>query len=317
MGRRLDTDGIKDLLYASVDSSQWDDVASRCLSCTNCTMVCPTCFCTSVEDVTDLTGSTDDRHRVGLLLQRGLSSYIHGGTRSPPGRGTAVDDAQARVVARPVRLVRLRGLRALRHVVPWPSTSRPRQRPCAAPPARTCRSTTPARGHRRSAEPLDAHSPRRASDAMQTIDSTFPEHPFFAGLGEDVIALVAGQCGQHPLPSRGAPVPRGRAGRHLLRHPARRISSRSARPPVRPSWWTARMPTTWSGGPGSAALPVAVRRPGHRGDERHRLRRGVPAWQCEADPAIGYALLQRVVRVMSDRLQSARVRLLDLYGVRA
>ena len=39
--------------------------------------------------------------------------------------------------------------------------------------------------------------------------------------------------------------------------------------------------------------------------------------KCEADPAIGYALLQRVVRVMSDRLQSARVRLLDLYGVRA
>jgi hypothetical protein len=26
------------------------------LTCANCTMVCPTCFCTTVEDVTDLTG---------------------------------------------------------------------------------------------------------------------------------------------------------------------------------------------------------------------------------------------------------------------
>jgi CRP-like cAMP-binding protein len=38
--------------------------------------------------------------------------------------------------------------------------------------------------------------------------------------------------------------------------------------------------------------------------------------KCEADPALGYALLQRVVRVMSTRLHSARVRLLDLYGTR-
>ena len=36
--------------------------------------------------------------------------------------------------------------------------------------------------------------------------------------------------------------------------------------------------------------------------------------RCEADPALGYALLQRVVRVMSKRLHSARMRLLDLYG---
>jgi Fe-S-cluster-containing hydrogenase component 2 len=79
MGRRLDTDGIKELLYSSVDSPQWDDVASRCLSCTNCTMVCPTCFCTSVEDVTDLTGSADDRHRVWDSCFNTDFSYIHGG----------------------------------------------------------------------------------------------------------------------------------------------------------------------------------------------------------------------------------------------
>lgn len=80
MGRRLDTDGIRDLLYASVDSPRWDDVASRCLACTNCTMVCPTCFCTTVEDVTDLSGESADRHRVWDSCFTAEFSYIHGGT---------------------------------------------------------------------------------------------------------------------------------------------------------------------------------------------------------------------------------------------
>jgi len=37
--------------------------------------------------------------------------------------------------------------------------------------------------------------------------------------------------------------------------------------------------------------------------------------KCEENPALGYALLQRVAHVMYQRLQSARVRLQDLYGV--
>ncbi len=80
MGRRLDTRGIKELLYASVDSPRWAEVASRCLSCTNCTMVCPTCFCTSVEDVSDLTGDSVERHRVWDSCFTSAFSYIHGGT---------------------------------------------------------------------------------------------------------------------------------------------------------------------------------------------------------------------------------------------
>ncbi|HRY09031.1 MAG: 4Fe-4S dicluster domain-containing protein [Actinobacteria bacterium] len=64
MGRTMRTDGLRDLLYASAQSPHWEDVANRCLACTNCTMVCPTCFCTSVEDVSDLTGDIDERHRV-------------------------------------------------------------------------------------------------------------------------------------------------------------------------------------------------------------------------------------------------------------
>jgi sulfhydrogenase subunit beta (sulfur reductase) len=63
MGRHLDTAGIKELFYNNLDSPQWNEVATRCLTCANCTMVCPTCFCSNVEDVTDLTGDHAERWR--------------------------------------------------------------------------------------------------------------------------------------------------------------------------------------------------------------------------------------------------------------
>jgi ferredoxin len=59
MGRTMETRGIKELLYASFEHPRWDDVAERCLTCGNCTLVCPTCFCFKVETVTDLTGAAD------------------------------------------------------------------------------------------------------------------------------------------------------------------------------------------------------------------------------------------------------------------
>jgi ferredoxin len=80
MGRSLDTKGIRDLLYANTEHPQWDDVASRCLSCTNCTLVCPTCFCTSIDDVSDLTGSTTERWRVWDSCFTTDFSYLHGGS---------------------------------------------------------------------------------------------------------------------------------------------------------------------------------------------------------------------------------------------
>ena len=80
MGRSLDTDGLRDLLYVHTEHPRWDDVASRCLSCTNCTLVCPTCFCTSVDDVSDLTGSTSERWRVWDSCFTTDFSYLHGGS---------------------------------------------------------------------------------------------------------------------------------------------------------------------------------------------------------------------------------------------
>ena len=61
MGRQMPERDLRQLLVDSRESEHWSEVASRCLTCGNCTMVCPTCFCTSTEDVTDLTGEHAQR----------------------------------------------------------------------------------------------------------------------------------------------------------------------------------------------------------------------------------------------------------------
>jgi len=79
MGRTLDTADLKDLLYASADSPLWADVADRCLACGNCTAVCPTCFCTDVSDLTDLSGDESERTRVWDSCFNADFSHLHGG----------------------------------------------------------------------------------------------------------------------------------------------------------------------------------------------------------------------------------------------
>src|SRR6516165_7111966 len=61
MGRYLDTDGLKELLQANPNHPRWGEVSERCLTCGNCTNVCPTCFCTTIADTTDLSGATAER----------------------------------------------------------------------------------------------------------------------------------------------------------------------------------------------------------------------------------------------------------------
>jgi len=80
MGRTMDITEIKNLLYNNYENPRWDDVAERCLTCANCTMVCPTCFCTTVEDVTDLTGEHAERWRKWDSCFTMDFSYIHGGS---------------------------------------------------------------------------------------------------------------------------------------------------------------------------------------------------------------------------------------------
>jgi sulfhydrogenase subunit beta (sulfur reductase) len=86
MGRTIEKPDIRDLLADGLEHPSWDDVAERCLTCGNCTLVCPTCFCSSVEDTTDLSGTEAARTRVWDTCFSLDYSYIHGGSVRPSAR---------------------------------------------------------------------------------------------------------------------------------------------------------------------------------------------------------------------------------------
>jgi ferredoxin len=76
--RRLETEGLPELLARNIDHPRWDEVAERCLACGNCTLVCPTCFCSDVSDTTDLAGDVR-RQRTWASCFDLDHSYLHGG----------------------------------------------------------------------------------------------------------------------------------------------------------------------------------------------------------------------------------------------
>lgn len=78
--RRLDTAGLKEKLQSQPQHANWAAIAERCLGCANCTLVCPTCFCNTVEDTTDLTGEHAERWRRMDSCFTLDFSYLHGGS---------------------------------------------------------------------------------------------------------------------------------------------------------------------------------------------------------------------------------------------
>jgi len=78
--RSVDTTDLKNILYQNSEHPRWERTAALCLTCANCTMVCPTCFCATVEDVTDLGGKQADRIRKWDSCFTLDFSYIHGGS---------------------------------------------------------------------------------------------------------------------------------------------------------------------------------------------------------------------------------------------
>jgi sulfhydrogenase subunit beta (sulfur reductase) len=89
MGRQMPVTPpeVADLLKRNLAHPRWNDVANRCLSCTNCTDVCPTCFCTTIEDRTDLVGESIERWRLWDSCYTLDFSYIHGGSVRKSIRG--------------------------------------------------------------------------------------------------------------------------------------------------------------------------------------------------------------------------------------
>jgi ferredoxin len=80
MGRYLETENLPQILTDAADDRHWDEIAGRCLTCGNCTMVCPTCFCANIEDTTDLSGNEATRTRRWDSCFSVQFSYIHGGS---------------------------------------------------------------------------------------------------------------------------------------------------------------------------------------------------------------------------------------------
>ncbi|MEZ6189072.1 MAG: 4Fe-4S dicluster domain-containing protein [Planctomycetota bacterium] len=84
--RRLPQEGLPQALAQALEHPRWDDVAARCLTCGNCTLVCPTCFCTTVEDTADVQGAVAERWRRWDSCFSLDFSALHGGSvRSSSG----------------------------------------------------------------------------------------------------------------------------------------------------------------------------------------------------------------------------------------
>jgi sulfhydrogenase subunit beta (sulfur reductase) len=83
MGRKLDTSNLPDLILNNLDHPHWQEVGSRCLSCTNCTQVCPTCFCWDAVDQMSLDGKETRRERVWDSCFNPGYSYQAGGNTRP------------------------------------------------------------------------------------------------------------------------------------------------------------------------------------------------------------------------------------------
>ena len=82
MGRSLDTEGLREQLLENLQHPGWDEVAERCLGCANCALSCPTCFCSTTENTTDLSGSLARQDRVwDTCYSNGFSHLSHGPVR--------------------------------------------------------------------------------------------------------------------------------------------------------------------------------------------------------------------------------------------
>lgn len=76
--RQLDHARLPQALYDAHDHPRWDEVAGRCLACANCTMVCPTCFCHTVEETPDLSNQQTAHARLWDSCFTQEHGYIHG-----------------------------------------------------------------------------------------------------------------------------------------------------------------------------------------------------------------------------------------------
>jgi CRP-like cAMP-binding protein len=150
---------------------------------------------------------------------------------------------------------------------------------------------------------------------MRTIEEYLPDHPFFAGLDANALALLAGcatnvsiAAGEY-LFREGEPanqffvVRRGRVALQVHGPAAGTMTVDTADAGDVVGWSWLVPPYSW------LFDARAVEPTGAVSFDGACLREN-----CEQDPRLGYELMKLVTQVMLSRLTAARVRLLDLYG---
>lgn len=80
MRRKLEPEGLREVLSDRLIDARWETIGQRCLACANCTLVCPTCFCTTVDDQRSLNGEWTERIRRWDSCFTLDFSHIHGGS---------------------------------------------------------------------------------------------------------------------------------------------------------------------------------------------------------------------------------------------
>ena len=86
MGRTLDPSMTRSLFYEHFEHPRWEQVEERCLTCGNCTMVCPTCFCYRIEETNTLTDDSAERIRKWDSCFTQAFTYVHGGRVRASGK---------------------------------------------------------------------------------------------------------------------------------------------------------------------------------------------------------------------------------------
>ena len=287
---------IHELLLENLEHPRWDDVAERCLTCGNCTMVCPTCFCTSVEDTSDLTGTETSRERRWDSCFTMDFSYIHGGSVRSSGRSRYRQWMTHKLATwfDQFGIVRLRRLRAMHHLVPG------RHRHHRGSPRH------PGQGLKAEGDGRWRWKDWNASSGT-TRSSPGSTSPFWSWS-----AAARRTCGSN-------------AGKYLFREggPADQLylirEGRVALEIAAPGSGAVTFQTVGEG----EIVGISWLFPPYRWtyDARavERVRAiGMDATclrnKCEADHSLGYDVMKRLVPILFQRLQATRLQVLDVYG---
>jgi CRP-like cAMP-binding protein len=151
--------------------------------------------------------------------------------------------------------------------------------------------------------------------SIHSLQSVLAAHPFFAGLRPEHMAIITG-CAKNVQFKAGETVFRegqpadwfyllreGRVALDVVAPPRGRITVQTLEAGEVLGWSWLFPPYKWHFGATCLEATRAVAMDGV-------CLRG----KCDADPALGYELMKRFARVMMERLQTARVQLLDVYG---